>query len=147
MFETKLEIRFYHDSGAETKIKEYSKSLETEKKILTFSKLGILYNLISGFKESINKAEFKERLAASKLEVTLNREVVEAGDVFYIPAGRIHTIGKGILIAEIQQTSDVTYRIFDFDREDIVNWFMSNYDLKECVEEGLIQKDADLNSQ
>jgi len=75
-------------------------------------------SLISGFKESINKAEFKERLAASKLEVTLNREVVEAGDVFYIPAGRIHTIGKGILIAEIQQTSDVTYRIFDFDRED-----------------------------
>ncbi len=76
-------------------------------------------SLISGFKESIDKEEFKERLEASTLEVTLNREKVKKGDVFYIPAGRIHTIGKGILIAEIQQTSDVTYRIFDFDRIDV----------------------------
>lgn len=75
-------------------------------------------SLISGFKESISKEEFKERLTSSTLEVTLNREEVKEGDVFYIPAGRIHTIGKGILIAEIQQTSDVTYRIFDFDRVD-----------------------------
>ncbi|MEX2336008.1 MAG: AraC family ligand binding domain-containing protein [Fulvivirga sp.] len=43
---------------------------------------------------------------------------VDKGDVFYIPAGRIHTIGKGIMLAEIQQTSDITYRIYDFDRVD-----------------------------
>ncbi|MGN6638033.1 MAG: class I mannose-6-phosphate isomerase, partial [Mucilaginibacter sp.] len=48
----------------------------------------------------------------------LNREDVDAGDVFFLPAGRVHTIGKGLLIAEIQQTSDITYRIYDFDRVD-----------------------------
>jgi mannose-6-phosphate isomerase len=48
----------------------------------------------------------------------LNREKVKDGDVFFIPAGRIHTIGKGLLLAEIQQSSDVTYRIYDFDRKD-----------------------------
>ncbi|HAP64187.1 MAG TPA: hypothetical protein DCR93_33460 [Cytophagales bacterium] len=48
----------------------------------------------------------------------LNRESVSPGDVFFIPAGRIHTIGRGILLAEIQQSSDVTYRIYDFDRRD-----------------------------
>lgn len=75
-------------------------------------------SLISGFKQKIDKEEFKERLASSKLEETLNRESVKKGDVFYIPGGRIHTIGKGILIAEVQQTSDITYRIYDFDRVD-----------------------------
>ena len=40
------------------------------------------------------------------------------GDVFFLPAGRVHTIGKGLCIAEIQQTSDITYRIYDFDRVD-----------------------------
>lgn len=76
-------------------------------------------SLISGFKQKIDKEEFKERLASSKLEETLNRETVQKGDVFYIPGGRIHTIGKGILIAEVQQTSDITYRIYDFDRVDV----------------------------
>lgn len=49
---------------------------------------------------------------------SLNFEEVSAGDVFFIPAGRVHAIGKGILLAEIQQTSDVTYRIYDYDRRD-----------------------------
>ena len=48
----------------------------------------------------------------------MNKEDVKAGDVFFLPAGRVHTIGKGLLIAEIQQTSDITYRIYDFDRVD-----------------------------
>ena len=48
----------------------------------------------------------------------LNREEVVPDDVFFLPAGRVHTIGKGLLIAEIQQTSDITYRIYDFDRVD-----------------------------
>ena len=47
-----------------------------------------------------------------------NYEQVEAGDVFLLPAGRVHAIGSGILLAEIQQTSDITYRIYDFDRRD-----------------------------
>jgi mannose-6-phosphate isomerase len=52
------------------------------------------------------------------LETILNRENIASGDVFYLPAGRVHTIGKGLLLAEIQQASDVTYRIYDFDRLD-----------------------------
>jgi mannose-6-phosphate isomerase len=48
----------------------------------------------------------------------LNKEDAKAGDVFFLPAGRVHTIGKGLLLAEIQQTSDITYRIYDFDRLD-----------------------------
>jgi mannose-6-phosphate isomerase len=48
----------------------------------------------------------------------LNFEEVKAGDVFFLPAGRVHYIGKGVCLAEIQQTSDITYRIYDFDRLD-----------------------------
>ena len=48
----------------------------------------------------------------------LNIEKVKADDVFFLPAGRVHYIGKGCLLAEIQQSSDVTYRIYDFDRKD-----------------------------
>ena len=48
----------------------------------------------------------------------LNFVEVEAGDVFFMPAGRVHAIGKGIMVAEIQQTSDITYRIYDYDRKD-----------------------------
>jgi len=48
----------------------------------------------------------------------LNRETVLDEDVYFLPAGRVHTIGKGLLITEIQQTSDITYRIYDFDRTD-----------------------------
>ncbi|MDX1627109.1 MAG: type I phosphomannose isomerase catalytic subunit [Fulvivirga sp.] len=74
--------------------------------------------LITGFKEKLTKDEFQKRVEGAKLEPVLNKEAVRAGDVFYIPAGRIHTIGEGILIAEIQQTADITYRIYDFDRTD-----------------------------
>ena len=48
----------------------------------------------------------------------MNVEKVEKGDAYYIPAGRVHAIGAGVLLAEIQQTSDITYRIFDYDRID-----------------------------
>lgn len=74
--------------------------------------------LISGFSKKINKDEYQERLASNDLESTLNYETVSSGDVFYIPSGRIHAIGSGITLAEIQQTSDITYRIYDWDRKD-----------------------------
>ena len=48
----------------------------------------------------------------------LNREEAKKQDVFFLPAGRVHTIGAGLMLAEIQQTSDITYRIYDFDRVD-----------------------------
>lgn len=74
--------------------------------------------LISGFNQPVNEQIYLEKLNSGRLTDILNKEQVEAGDVFFLPAGRVHTIGKGLLIAEIQQTSDITYRIYDFDRVD-----------------------------
>lgn len=75
-------------------------------------------SLIAGFSEEVNQEIYVDKLNSGHLTDILNREDVKAGDVFFLPAGRVHTIGKGLLIAEIQQTSDITYRIYDFDRVD-----------------------------
>ena len=74
--------------------------------------------LIAGFNKEMNKNLYMDHFHNGTLIDVLNREKVKAGDVFFIPAGRIHTIGKGLLLAEIQQSSDVTYRIYDFERKD-----------------------------
>jgi len=75
-------------------------------------------SLISGFNRKLDKEVYLEKFNTGKLTDILNKEEVKADDVFFLPAGRVHTIGKGLLIAEIQQTSDITYRIYDFDRVD-----------------------------
>lgn len=75
-------------------------------------------SLITGFNQEVNEQVYLDKLNSGHLMDILNREQVSAGDVFFLPAGRVHTIGKGLLIAEIQQTSDITYRIYDFDRVD-----------------------------
>ena len=74
--------------------------------------------LISGFNKPTNREEYLEYFNGGRLVELLNKEKVVNDDVFFLPAGRVHTIGKGLLIAEIQQTSDITYRIYDFDRTD-----------------------------
>ncbi len=74
--------------------------------------------LISGFNQQTDEKTYLEKLNGGRINDILNKEEVSAGDVFFLPAGRVHTIGKGLLIAEIQQTSDITYRIYDFDRVD-----------------------------
>ena len=74
--------------------------------------------LITGFNRETSKEEYLEYLESGRLTELLNTEEVVPGDTFFIPAGRVHTIGKGLLLAEIQQSSDVTYRIYDFDRVD-----------------------------
>ncbi|GAB3251574.1 class I mannose-6-phosphate isomerase [Larkinella harenae] len=74
--------------------------------------------LNSGFNREVTKDEYVKAVADNTLMDILNIEKVQAGDVFFLPAGRVHYIGKGILLAEIQQTSDITYRIYDFDRTD-----------------------------
>lgn len=74
--------------------------------------------LISGFSKETNRQEYLDFFNSGKLLELLNQEKVEPDDVFFLPAGRVHTIGKGLLIAEIQQSSDITYRIYDFDRLD-----------------------------
>ncbi|MCD6179936.1 MAG: class I mannose-6-phosphate isomerase, partial [Bacteroidales bacterium] len=74
--------------------------------------------LISGFNRKINQHVYLQKLKDKELTEILNFEEVKAGDVYYMPAGRVHATGPGILLAEIQQTSDTTYRIFDWDRVD-----------------------------
>ncbi len=74
--------------------------------------------LIAGFNQELTKEKYLEVFNSGHLTDVLNKEDVHAGDVFFLPAGRVHTIGKGLLIAEIQQTSDITYRIYDFNRVD-----------------------------
>ncbi|WP_158827011.1 type I phosphomannose isomerase catalytic subunit [Mucilaginibacter lacusdianchii] len=74
--------------------------------------------LIAGFNQDVNEQVYVDKLNSGNLTDILNKEDIKAGDVFFLPAGRVHTIGKGLLIAEIQQTSDITYRIYDFDRVD-----------------------------
>lgn len=74
--------------------------------------------LISGFNQNLTQEQFKKHHQNGSLNTILNKEKVEKGDVFYLPAGRIHTIGKGLLLTEIQPTTDITYRIYDFDRVD-----------------------------
>ncbi len=74
--------------------------------------------LIAGFNKELSEQEYLDKFNSGHLTDILNKEDVKAGDVFFLPAGRVHTIGKGLLIAEIQQTSDITYRIYDFDRVD-----------------------------
>lgn len=75
-------------------------------------------SLISGFNRKVEQEEYLERLNANNLKEILNFETVEQDDVFFIPSGRIHSLGPGTLVAEIQQTSDTTFRIYDWDRID-----------------------------
>ncbi|MBP7463399.1 MAG: class I mannose-6-phosphate isomerase [Bacteroidales bacterium] len=75
-------------------------------------------SLVSGFKSTITREEFLNNLKLGLLPEIVNHVSVSQGDVVHIPSGRIHSIGKGIVLAEIQQSSDITYRVWDFDRPD-----------------------------
>ncbi|MBE6851280.1 MAG: class I mannose-6-phosphate isomerase [Ruminococcus sp.] len=72
--------------------------------------------LIYGFREELTKEEFRRAIEENTLLDKVKRVSVKAGDVFFIPAGTLHAIGKGILLAEIQQNSNITYRVFDYGR-------------------------------
>lgn len=70
----------------------------------------------SGFNKETSREEFLKYISEKKIQELLNTEKAAPGDTFFIPAGRVHATGAGILFAEIQQTSDITYRIFDWNR-------------------------------
>ena len=72
--------------------------------------------LVYGFKREIAEDELEDSIASGTIESLLNWVDVKAGDTFFIPAGTLHAIGAGILIAEIQQSSDTTYRVYDYNR-------------------------------
>lgn len=75
-------------------------------------------NLIVGFNQEMNKETYLQHLESKTLTSILNFDRVKEGDSYFIEAGRLHAIGAGVLLAEIQQTSDVTYRVYDWDRVD-----------------------------
>lgn len=74
--------------------------------------------IIVGFSEETNEEEFFKHLEEARELELLNVDFVKKGDAYFVPAGRIHAIGAGVLLAEIQETSDVTYRVSDWNRKD-----------------------------
>jgi len=74
--------------------------------------------LICGFNKKLNKNEYLKHFENGEIKSILNYEKVKSGDVLNMPAGRVHALGPGLLLAEIQQSSDTTYRIYDWDRKD-----------------------------
>ena len=73
---------------------------------------------VTGLIKGTKPEDLISRLKNNTLEEILVYETVERGDVFYIQSGRVHATGKGVLFAEIQQTSDITYRLYDYNRKD-----------------------------
>jgi mannose-6-phosphate isomerase len=74
--------------------------------------------LVVGFKDKTNKKEYQGHLENKTLVAVLNETPVKVGDAFFLETGTVHAIGAGVLLAEIQQTSDITYRLYDWDRVD-----------------------------
>lgn len=75
-------------------------------------------SLIYGFKHKVTKEILKQAIEKSELDKHLQKVEVHKGDLYFVPAGTVHGIGKGILLAEIQESSNVTYRVYDYDRVD-----------------------------
>jgi len=75
--------------------------------------------LYLGFNRPMEKQTYLKHLSENTLEEVLHFQQVKEGDIFYIPPGKIHAIGGGVMLAEIQQTSDITYRVYDWNRPDI----------------------------
>lgn len=111
---TALSVQLHpHDSIARKRHNSFGK---TEMWYILQADEGAEINV--GFKKSISKAEYFDHLNSGKLIDLLNFEKVQKGDSFFINTGKVHAIGAGVLLAEIQQTSDITYRIYDWDRLD-----------------------------
>ncbi|MEJ6792293.1 MAG: mannose-6-phosphate isomerase [Lacinutrix sp.] len=75
-------------------------------------------NLILGFNQEMDSAKYLKHLKNNTLPKILNFDTVQSGDAYFIEVGRVHAIGAGVMLAEIQQTSDITYRVYDWDRVD-----------------------------
>ena len=73
--------------------------------------------IYTGFKDGVTKEAYEEAVRKGSTDKLLNVETADPGDAFFTPAGRVHAIGAGIVLVEIQQTSDITYRIFDWNRK------------------------------
>ncbi len=116
----------YLDAREDLSIQLHPNDALAQKRHNSFGKTEMWYvmqadqeaRLIVGFKEKSSPEEFLQHLEAKTLLEILDTKKVQQGDVFFLETGTVHAIGAGIVIAEIQQTSDITYRVYDFDRTD-----------------------------
>jgi mannose-6-phosphate isomerase len=124
-YEFPLLIKFI-DANEDLSIQVHPDDELAKKRHQSFGKTEMWYiikadknaELITGFNQKMDKKTYLEKFNEGAILDILNTEKVLDDDVFFIPAGRIHTLGKGLLLTEIQQSSDLTYRIYDFDRLD-----------------------------
>jgi len=116
----------YIDSGQDLSVQVHPNDELSKKRHNAYGKTEMWYVIDaeegalinSGLEGEVTKEKYLEYVESGKLTELLHYDKTEKGDVYFIPAGRVHAIGKGVLLAEIQQTSDVTYRIFDYNRKD-----------------------------
>ena len=116
----------YIDANDDLSIQVHPNDEQAKAKHNSFGKTEMWYvidkeenaTLISGFSKITSAIEFEEKHQNKQLMELMQEHPTKEGDTFFIPAGKVHSIGKGNLIAEIQQTSDITYRIYDFERTD-----------------------------
>ena len=117
----------YLDASEDLSIQVHPNDALAKKRHNSFGKTEMWYvmhadnnaRIIVGFKEDSNSEEYLENLKNKTLLSILDSVEVQVGDVFFLETGTVHAIGAGLVVAEIQQTSDITYRIYDFDRVDI----------------------------
>lgn len=91
-------------------------------------------DLIVGFNKKMDKESYQKSIVDGTLMSDLNSLPVEKGELYYLPAGRVHAIGQGVMLAEIQQTSDVTYRVYDYDRVDAVTGKKRDLHVEESID-------------
>ncbi len=126
-FGVQLPLLFkYLDAREDLSIQVHPNDELAQKRHNSFGKTEMWYvmqadknaRLIVGFKENSSKEEYLHHLENNSLVTLLDSKTVQKGDVFFLNTGTVHAIGAGTVIAEIQQTSDITYRLYDFDRKD-----------------------------
>ena len=116
----------YLDANTDLSIQVHPNDALAKKRHNSFGKTEMWYimqadegsRIIVGFKNNSNAKEYVSHLENNTLLALLEEVKVKTGDVFFLETGTVHAIGAGLLVAEIQQTSDITYRLYDFDRVD-----------------------------
>lgn len=127
-FENKFPLLFkFIDAKQDLSVQIHPDDVMAKKRHNSFGKAEMWYilqadegaNLIIDFIKKIDKKTYLKHLKNETLEKILNKESIKKGEAFYITPGLIHAIGAGTLLAEIQQTSDITYRVYDWNRPDM----------------------------
>lgn len=114
--DAKTELSVQLHPGDDIARKRHNSFGKTEMWYILQADAGARINI--GFEKTVSKEEYLEHLKHGKITKLLHFEKVKKGDAFFIDTGKVHAIGGGVLLAEIQQTSDITYRIYDWDRVD-----------------------------